>query len=259
MTRTKLSILVGAAVVIAAAGAGFAADIQLGVHGGICIPNLRGKDTDIFSRNFTSRQGPYYGLTADLALASGFSLAVDLNYTSQGGKRSGMQPITMDLPEGLPIPPGTLLFADFNNETILDYIEVPVFVRYTIGRKARVFVQAGPYAGYLARAKAVTAGTSALFMDEAGTMPIIIPPATDPLEVDLGAKTNVRASLEKFNAGVAGGAGVLVPLGTGDLVLEARFQLGLTTLQKNPETDGHTETGAVVVSLGYTLPFTRHK
>jgi len=252
-------ILAGTALLIAATGAGFAGGIKLGLHGGISIPNLRGKDTDIFSRNFTSRKGPYFGLTADVSLASGFSLAVDLNYTSQGGKRAGMQPITMDLPDGLPIPPGTLLYADFDNETILDYVEVPVFARYTFGGKVRAFLQAGPYAGYLVRAKALTAGRSFLFLDEAGTMPIIVPPATEPLEVDLGAEANVRDSLEKFNIGVAGGAGVLVPLGRGDLVFEARFQLGLTTLQKYPETDGHTETGAIVISLGYVLPFALHK
>ena len=259
MTRTKLMTLVGTAALIAMTGAASAGDIMLGLHGGLCIPNLRGKDTDIFSRNFTSRKGPYFGLTADFALASGFSLAVDLDYTSQGGKRAGMQPITMDLPDGLPLPPGTLLYADFNNETILDYIEVPVLARYTFGRKVRAFLQAGPYAGYLFRAKALTAGTSALFLDEAGTMPIVIPPATEPLQVDLGAETNVRDSLVKFNVGVAGGAGVLIPLGAGDLVLEARFQLGLTTLQKDPDTDGHTQTGAIVVSLGYILPLAHHK
>jgi Outer membrane protein beta-barrel domain len=259
MKRTKLLLLVGLAALFAASSAVIAGDIKLGFHGGISIPNLRGKDTDIFSRNFTSRQGPYFGLTADLALASGFSLSADLNYTSQGGKRAGMQPITMDLPDGLPIPPGTILYADFDNETILDYVEVPVFARYTFGRKLRAFLQAGPYAGYLVRAKALTAGTSYLFLDEAGTMPVIIPPAVDPFEFDLGAKTNVRDSLEKFNVGVAGGAGLLFPLGTGDLVLEARFQLGLTTLQKYPETDGHTQTGAFIVSLGYTLPIARHK
>ncbi|HSA95452.1 MAG TPA: porin family protein [Acidobacteriota bacterium] len=259
MARTKLSILAGAAVLFVATGAGFAADVRLGFHGGISIPNLRGKDTDIFSRNFTSRRGPYFGLTADFPLASGFSLGLDLNFTSQGGVRRGMQPITMDLPDGLPIPPGTLLYADFRNETILDYLEVPVLARYTMGGKVRAFVEAGPYAGYLVRAKAVTAGVSALYLDEAGTMPIVIPPATEPLEVDLGAETNVRDSLVKFNVGVAGGAGVLIPFGAGELVLEARFQLGLTTLQKNPETDGHTQTGAIVVSVGYALPFTRHK
>jgi hypothetical protein len=259
MRRSRIAILLGLAGLVVATGTAFAGDVRFGVHGGISIPNLRGKETDIFSRNFTSRQGPFFGLSADFALTEGFSLAVDLNFTSQGGKRAGMQPITMDLPEGLPIPPGTILYADFHNETILDYLEVPVLARYTFGRKVRGFLEAGPYAGYLVRAKALTTGTSALYLDEAGTMPIIIPPATDPLVVDLGAETNVKDSLVKLNAGVAGGAGLEIPLGPGDLVLEARFQLGLMTIQKYPDTDGQTQTGAVLVSLGYVLPIRGHK
>lgn len=257
MRRPHLLVLLGLAGLFAASATALAGDVTLGVHGGISIPNLRGKETDIFSRGFTSREGPYFGLTAEFGLGPRFSLAVDLNYTSQGGKRAGMQPITMDLPEGLPIPPGTFLYADFDNETILDYVEVPLLGRFAFGRRLRGFLEAGPYIGYLVRARALTAGTSALYLDEAGTMPIVVPPATDPLVVDLGAETNVRDSLEKLNVGIAGGAGVLVPLGPGDLVLEARFQLGLTTIQKNPETDGNTQTGAIVVSLGYALPLRR--
>jgi Outer membrane protein beta-barrel domain len=255
MRSSRSAILLGLAGLVAAASTAFAADFRFGVHGGISIPDLRGKDTEIFTRGFTSRKGPTFGLTADIPLMAGFSLALDLNYTSQGGKRSGMQPITMDLPGGLPIPPDTILYADFSNETILDYVEIPVLARYTFGRTVRGFLEAGAYAGYLVRAKAVTVGTSALYLDEAGTMPIIIPPATDPLVVDLGAETNVRDSLEKFNVGVAGGAGFEIHLGRGDLILEARFQLGLTTIQKYPDTDGHTQTGAVLVSVGYVLPF----
>jgi hypothetical protein len=259
MTRAKLALLFGTAALIVSTSAGYAGGIRLGLHGGLSIPSLRGKEIDIFSRNFTSRQGPYFGLTADFALAAGFSLAVDLNYASQGGKRAGMQPITMDLPGELPVPPDTVLYADFNNETILDYIEVPILARYAFGRKVRGFLQAGPYAGYLVRAKAVTAGMSALFLDEAGAMPIVIPPASEPLEVDLEAEANVRASLVKLNTGVAAGAGVMVPLGGRYLVLEGRLQLGLTTIQKNPDRDGHSRTGAVLVSLGYTLPLGKPK
>jgi hypothetical protein len=259
MKRSRILILLGSAGLLFAANAGFADAVKFGAHAGISIPNLRGNAEDIYSKGFESRQGPYFGLTADIPLAPRFSLALDLNYTSQGGLRTGMQPITMDLPPGLPIPPETILYADFRNETILDYVEIPVLARFTFGDRIRFFVDAGPYIGFLVRAVAVTEGTSALYLDEAGTMPIIIPPATEPLEVDLGAETDVKDSLETVNLGLAGGGGMLVPLGPGDLVLEVRFQLGLTTLQRYPETDGNTKTGAILISLGYTLPLGKHK
>jgi hypothetical protein len=252
-----LAVFIG--ILLGTCGSVLAQGIDVGVHGGLSIPNLRGNDTDVFSRGFKSREGIYFGLTAELGLGPVASFVAQLNYTSQGGIRAGLQPITMDLPDGLPVPPGTILYADFRNETILDYIEIPVMARMAFGRRVRFFAEAGPYAGYLVRARALTAGTSALYLDELGTMPIIIPPATDPLIIDLGANTNVRASLKRTNLGLTGGGGVIYPLGPGELIFEARFQLGLTTIQKFPETDGETQTGAVVISVGFLMPLGRHK
>ncbi len=125
--------------------------------------------------------------------------------------------------------------------------------------RVRFFAEAGPYAGYLVRARAVTSGSSALFLDEQGTMPIIVPPATDPLVIDLGADTGVMDSLKRTNIGLTGGGGVTCPLGRGCLVLEARFQLGLATIQRDVATSGNTQTGAVVMSLGYKLPLGQRK
>ena len=259
MKRMPIRALVIFLGLLVAAGAAGYGEVKLGAHGGLSIPDIRGNQTDIFSRNFTSRQGPFFGIFMETKLDSHFSLVAELNYTSQGGKRAGLQPITMDLPPGLPIPPGTILYANFRNETILDYLEVPVIARLTFGTKLRYFVNAGPYVGILIRARAVTEGTSALYLDEGGTMPIIIPPDTQPLEVDLGANTNVKDSLKSANVGLTGGGGLMYPLGPGDLILEAHFQLGLTVIQKDVATSGKSRTGAVVISLGYSFPLAAKK
>lgn len=260
MRRTPVGLpVVIIGIILAASGLGFADGLKAGAHGGLSIPNLRGKETDIFSRDFKSRQGYYFGLSADIDLGSRISLVAQLNYASQGGLRRGLQPITMDLPDGLPIPPGTLLYADFRNETALDYIEIPVMARLTFGRGVRFFAEAGPYAGYLVRARAWTLGSSALYLDEAGTLPIIVPPDTEPLVIDLGADTDVKDSLKRANLGLAGGGGLIYLLGPGELIFEARFQLGLTTIQKDVETSGETRTGAVLISIGYSLPMGRHR
>jgi hypothetical protein len=259
MKQPRLAVLLGTAGLLITTGAGSAGVVKLGAHGGLCIPNIRGSDTDIFSRGFTSRQGPFFGIGADIALTHNMSLLTEFNSTSQGGLRRGLQPITIDLPPELPVPPDTLLYADFRNETILDYLEVSFLDRLTFGRKLRFFVNLGPYAGYLVRARAVTSGTSALYLDKEATMPIIVPPATDPLVIDLGADTNVIDSLKRTNFGLAGGAGIAYPLGALDLTLEARFQLGLTTIQKDVASSGKSQTGAVVISLGILVPLARHQ
>ena len=51
-------------------------------------------------------------------------------------------------------------------ESILDYIEIPLLVRLSFGKKIRVFMNAGPYIGFLVRAKALTEGRSFLYMDK---------------------------------------------------------------------------------------------
>ena len=122
-------------IVLAAGGLGLFAQTKIGAHGGLSIPNIRGDDTDPFSRGFSSRQGPFFGIFAEIGVSPHFSLVVELNYTSQGGKRNGLQMITLDLPPDLPIPPGTFLYADFNNETVLDYLEIPVMGRVAFGNK----------------------------------------------------------------------------------------------------------------------------
>jgi hypothetical protein len=249
-----LAVLAGLFLTAASAAA---EDIKIGAHGGLSIPNIRGNESDVFSRGFTSRQGPFFGLFMEKSLGGQLSLVAELNYTSQGGLRKGLQPITMDLPPGLPVPPGTQLFADFRNETILDYLEVPVMARLAFGAKIRFFVNAGPYVGILVRAKAVTEGSSVLYLDETGTTPIIVPPDTEPMVVDLGATTDVKDSLKTTNIGLAVGGGVKYPAGPGEFVLEARFQLGLTTIQKDVETSGKSQTGAVVISLGFAFPISK--
>jgi hypothetical protein len=229
---------------------GWADGVQFGVHGGLSIPNIRGSSTDVFTSNFSSREGPFFGLSANIGLAGHFSLVVELNYNSQGGTRNGLQVVT-ELPPGLPVPPGTLLYANFKDDVILNYVELPVMGRFTFGHKVRFFVNAGPCIGYLVRAEAKTRGSSALYLDKGGTMPIIIPPDTNPLVVSLNADTDVMSSLKKTNFGLAGGGGVIYPLGRGDLILEAHFQAGLLTIQKDTATSGSSETGAIVISLGY--------
>jgi len=254
MRRSRYATIVAVLGLLLAAGGNVAAaQVRIGAHGGLSIPSFRGSETDIFTRGFTSRQGPFFGIFTDIGLSRRFSLVVELNYTSQGGKRNGWQPITSLPAELAPLfpDPNQPPFANFKNETILDYVELPVMGRLNFGNKIRFFVNAGPYAGYLVRAKAVTSGTSVLYYDEAHTIPVIIPPNPDPLTIPLDADTPVKDSLKKWNFGLAFGGGVIFPAGPGNLILEAHFQLGLSTIQKDVATSGKSQTGAVVISLGY--------
>ena len=252
--RTALGVSAGLPILLllissAAPAASPADQIQVGAHGGLSIPNIRDGDNE-FSRGYTSRKGPFIGLFAEFRFHSNFFLRAEVNYASQGGKWDGRQPVIIDLP-GLIIPPDVILYADFNNETILDYLEVPVLAGLTWGEKPRFFINAGPYVGFLVRAKTITSGMSTLYLDDAGT-PLLIPPDFQPLPpLSFDATTDSKNDINDLSAGIAGGIGLAIPAGPGELILGVRFSLGLTNIQADVEAYGKNHTGAVVMTLGY--------
>jgi hypothetical protein len=247
--RLQVVLLVGV-LGFAAPAAAQTPDVNVGGHAGLSIPNIRAGTTDILSQNFASRRGLFFGIFVETRIAPRVSLVVDVNYTSQGGKRDGVQPITMDV--GLPpLPTGAYYYADYHNETILDYVEIPVQLRLHFGPGRRFFVNAGPYVGFLVRARAVTSGSSLIYLDAGQSQPIT------PSPVPFDADTDVSDSLRRTNVGVTAGGGFRHRAGPGELVAEVHFQVGLTTIQKDVTTSGDNKTGALVASVGYSFPLRR--
>lgn len=228
-------------------------EVLVGVHGGLSMPNIRGDTPQ--SEGYVSRRGPFFGVTADFGITPHFSICAEVNYSSQGGKQNGMQPLTSDQVSGLSLPPGMTLFANFRNETILDYVEIPLMARLTWGGHLRFFVQAGPYVGFRARTVTETRGMSQLFLDSSGT-PLLDPSTGQPLPaVSFDANTDIKQDINSTTAGITGGAGVAARFGPGDIVLDARFEVGLTNIQSNPALNGENQTGGVVVIVGYCFAF----
>jgi hypothetical protein len=237
---------------------GFSNQFRIEIHGGLSIPSIRGGNT-VQSQGYTSRLGPFYGISGEWMLSQRFSLCAEISSSSQGGKRNGMQPITADQVGGLPLPPDLTLYANFRNETIIDYVEIPLMAKFNWGRTWRVFAGAGPYVGFRVRAKTVTSGMSSLYIDSAGT-PLIIPPANEPLPpLPFDATTDVKSEIHPINVGITGGVGLSTPFGPGDIILSARFSVGLTNIQKNPEINGKNNTGAAIVLVGYAYTFGNRK
>jgi hypothetical protein len=224
---------------------------RIGLHGGLSIPSIQGGTNEV-SEGYTSRLGPYFGLFTDFEVRPGFSVRGEINYASQGGQRNGMQPITPDPSLGL--PPDMLLYAAFDNETILDYIEIPIMAKLTWGETLRFWIDGGPYVGFLVRAKTVTSGSSMLYVDASGT-PLTMPPDNQPLPpVDFSGETDIKQDVNSTNAGIAGGLGLEFTYGPGDIVFEAHFSVGLTNIQKDVELNGENRTGALAVIVGYAYP-----
>jgi hypothetical protein len=146
-----------------------------------------------------------------------------------------------------------LLYADFKNISVLNYLEIPIMAKWEWGNSWRYYVNVGPYVGFLLTAKQKTSGNSQLYFDSGGTQPVEI--SGQPLPPQpFDATTDVKSSLKKANFGITGGAGISKNMGkSGDLILDVRAADGLTTIQKDTQNDGKNHTGGLFITLGYAF------
>jgi hypothetical protein len=229
----------------------FSQPVFLGVKGGLSIPDLKGGDTPQ-SEGYTSRLAPVFGIYISYDISSHFVLLGEVLYAGQGGKRDGMQPIFAENLSGLPVPADMTLYADFNNNTILNYLEIPILARYSfLGNKSgfNVCLDVGSYLGILLNATVKTNGTSIIYLDKQGTMPLEIagnplPPQSFDNEVDIFDKLN------KINLGITGGLGMIYNFNGQELRFDLRGAYGFIPIQADKE-NGSNNIGAITITLGY--------
>ncbi|MDH3493089.1 MAG: PorT family protein [Acidobacteriota bacterium] len=228
----------------------------VGFKGGVSIPQLSGGQDNELSRDFKSRVAPNFGVFADVGVNKSFSVQAELNYAGQGGKRTGIQPVTQPIPGLPPLPPGAFYYGDFKNTAELTYIEVPVLAKYKFGdsAKPRFYVNAGPYYGRLISAKTKTAGSSTLFLDRDGRIPILLPPNGAPLPpIPFDATTDIKNDVNSNNFGITGGGGYEIPFGKNYLQFDVRVSRGFLSIQRDTAANGNSKTGNIVVSVGYAF------
>ncbi|KAA9040593.1 PorT family protein [Ginsengibacter hankyongi] len=163
-----------------------------------------------------------------------------------------MQPIPADAISGITLPPGVNIYANFKNATILNYLEIPVLLKLTLGHNLEYYICFGPDIAFLTEVKTTTSGSSLLYMDAAATMPFTqngneLPPFS------FNSTTNVKESIKTVNMGVQVGWGLQYPVGVGSLLLEGRAIIGLTNIQTHTEIDGKNQTGSLAIALGYLI------
>lgn len=228
-------------------------EFSIGLKAGISIPNLQSSGDNPLSSGWSSRQGPFAGLVTEMKLSNHLYLQGELNYSSQGGKKDGVQAIPVSpeyvsfFPEGVPVP--NYLYSSYNSEAKLNYLELPLMLKYEYPFSAKfcVFVNTGPYLGYLLSAKNVTSGTENIYLDKGLTIPLL------PAPVSFDANTDIKSDLTSFNFGIQAGVGLAYTIGErGKLILTGGGNYGLTHIQKDPA-NGENNTGAGTVTLGYLI------
>ncbi|MEJ2543995.1 MAG: porin family protein [Calditrichaceae bacterium] len=233
----------------------FSQSLTLGIKGGISIPNLEGGGTPQ-SEGYSSRLAPTFGAFITRELNPHFAIQGEISYSGQGGKRDGMQIIFEENLSELPVPQGTALYADFDNETIINYLEIPILACYSIVKSNsgfEVYLNAGPYLGIMLDAKVVTDGTSTIYLDKAGTMPLEISGFPLPAQ-DFDTEVDISDKLNTFNAGITGGLGLNYNYSKHQLKFDVRGIYGFIPIQKDEE-NGSNKTGALYITLGYGYNF----
>jgi len=226
------------------------AQMHIGGKGGISIPNLEGDNEQ--SKGYTSRMGVYGGLFINFQINPSLYLQSEINFSPQGGQRKGMQQVPTDAISEISLPPDINLYANFKNITILNYLEIPILAKFILGQKFIYYACVGPHIAFLITAKTKTSGNSPLYLDAAGTLPLMQYDSPFP-PVSFNSTTSIKESIKTINAGVQGGVGIEYPAGPGNIFLEGRTIIGVTNIQTHPESDGKNQTGSLAVAFGYLI------
>lgn len=234
------------------------AQVDLGVKGGLSIPNLTaGASDNPINSGYSSRLGADFAVHAEFHLSKHFSIQPQLEYSGQGGKKNGKQAFTPP-PEMAALFPGPgpmpkYLYADYKSTAKINYLMIPVLAKYRfeLSNRFDLYVAAGPFASFVVGAKNITSGNSPVYLDDAHTQPLVPNASFDRTE-------DIKDKLNTTNAGLSGHVGLAYKSGRNSIFLEAGGNYGFVNIQKD-EVNGKNNTGAAVVVLGYAFQICQRK
>ncbi len=230
-----------------------AQNFSLGVRGGISIPNLSaaGSQQNPLNTGYKSRLGADAGIFGEHHFTHLFSIEAMLEYSSQGGKKNGMQAFTTPPEMAAMFPAGQApqyLYANYKSEAKLNYLLVPVLAKFSWRisgtRPLKIYADAGPFAGFLLSAHQVTKGSSIIYLDQQGQQPV------SPGPQSFDANNNIKDQLNTFNLGISGNIGFVYGAGRSRIFIEGGGNYGFLNIQKGTA-NGKNHTGAATVDIGY--------
>ena len=230
-------------------------NICIGARGGISIPNLTGDGSqqNPLNTGYKSRLGPDFGLFAEFKVSKVFSIQPMVEYSSQGGKKDGMQ--AFPTPQELVLyfqsqnqPAPTYVYADYKSEAKLNYLMIPVLAKFGWNFNHTspfgIYVDAGPFVGFLVSAKQVTSGSSNIYADAGGQEQL----SQSPQSFD--NTQDIKSQLHSANFGIEGNVGFSYQKRGNKIFLEGGGNYGFLNIQKGSD-DGKNNTGAGTVTIGY--------
>ena len=190
--------------------------LTFGPKVGVNLSTLTGKS------DFTDKKlltGFNAGLVLNVGINEIFSVQPELFFSQQGYKISA-----------------TILDAPATITQTLNYINLPVLAKASFGeRNIRGYVNLGPYLGYMV----------------GGHETIDIQGNKESERTDFDKHTE----LNRLDFGIAAGIGALYRTGHGDVILDVRYNAGLTPVSEDVVLEAGRDTNSVLgISVGYLFP-----
>jgi hypothetical protein len=231
---------------------GISQNIKLGIKGGLSLPNLSSSGGSDVSKGYKTISGPDLALVVDYMIAGKVSIETGLEWSTQGGQKSGLQTIPASPELAQYFPSGSniqFLYANFSSTVRLQYLMFPVLIKYNFNLDDaghwKLYLDGGLFGGLLITAKASAAGTSKVYYDREETNQV------GSLAVQFDSTGDIKKQLHKGNFGIEGNVGILYRLKSVSYFVEAGGNYGFINLQKNTR-NGINYTGALIFRIGVT-------
>ncbi|HEV3222693.1 MAG TPA: outer membrane beta-barrel protein [Puia sp.] len=232
-----------------------AQNFQLGIKGGLSLPNLTSSGGSDVSKGYKTISGPDFALVLDYKFSEKFSMETSLEWSTQGGQKSGLQTIPASPELTQYFPPGSdaqYLYANFTSMVRLQYLMLPVLLKYkmSIGNSGRwkLYIDGGIFGGLLISAKASAAGSSKVYFDKNETQQV------GNVTVQFDSTGDIKNQLRKGNFGIEGNLGLLYQMSSISIFTEGGGNYGFIDLQKNSQ-NGINHTGALIFRVGILISF----
>ncbi len=229
---------------------GTSQNINLGIKGGLSLPNLSSSGGSDVSKGYKTISGPDFGLVIDYTIAQKVSIETGLEFSTQGGQKSGLQTIPASSELAQYFPPGSnvqFLYANFTSTVRLQYLMLPLLIKYTVNLDHsghwKLYWDAGFFGGLLITSNASAAGTSKVYYDKQETNRV------SSVLVQFDSTGDIKNQLHRGNFGIEGNIGGLYHLKSISYFIEAGGNYGFINLQKDSR-NGVNYTGALIFRIG---------
>jgi len=187
--------------------------VKIGVKGGFSLADLTFKP-ELTDSPLTSKAGAVGGISLNVNIASFLSLQPEVLYVQKGTKG------TIEIEAG----------ENANLKLEADYVEIPVLLNFSLAKAGSSFVPsilAGPYFAWNARAKIKSSYGGESYSED------------------------FKDSIKDTDFGLAFGVGLGLKVGSGKIVLDVRYDLGLTNAAEGMAEGESVKNKAWLFMLGY--------